>query len=209
MGAVFGCCEADATQYGLDLLKNMLEGQTKMVQPDPRIDPEVYVTFLEISAKEGAHIKFSPLKFSLRDIIFRTSCEIVGDRSQLAAAAAAKAAGAAASKLGASQDITRKVVGAVVGAASKALAVKDLAKDKLGMTATGQRTVKVDVTVDLVKEFSVEKVQVVVKDVRTKFEGGAAQEFATAFGEKVLSNKSMRRFLENAISDKASEIASR
>jgi len=207
MGAVFGCCEADATQYGLDELKKRLEGQTKMVQPDPRIDPEVYVTFLEISAKEGAHIRFSPLKFSLRDIIFRTSCEIVGDRSQLAAAAAAKGA---VSLLNLGQPRTSRARSwGVVGAVSKALAVKDLAKDKLGMTATGQRTVKVDVTVDLVKEFSVEKVQVVVKDVRTKFEGGAAQEFATAFGEKVLSNERMRRFLENAISDKASEIASR
>ncbi len=48
-----------------------------------------------------------------------------------------------------------------------------------------------------------------VKDVKTKFEGGAAQDIATQFGEKMLSVESIRRLMEKAISDKATEIATR
>jgi len=212
---LFASCETATTQYGLEKLKQGLEGKTKMVQPDPRIDPEVYVTFLEISAKEEAHIKFSPLKFSLKDITFKTSCEIVGGRSQLAAAAAAKGAGAASFKMGASQQTTTKVANAAATAGSKMLQVQDAvtqgAKEKLGMdqSAPTKRTVKVDVTVDMVKEFMVEQIKVTVKDLKTVFEGGKAQDLATQLGERVLSNDSFRRFLEKAISDKAAEVATR
>mmetsp|Transcript_6261 Transcript_6261/g.10477 ORF Transcript_6261/g.10477 Transcript_6261/m.10477 type:complete len:225 (-) Transcript_6261:3-677(-) len=208
MGTCCGC-ETDATLLGINALKSALEGQTKMVQPDPRIDPEVYVTFLEISAKEGAAMKWSPAKFTMRDITFKTSCEVVGSRSQLAAAGTAKGVGAASAKMGASQETTSKVVGAVVGAASTMLKAKDAVKDKLGIETSLSRVVKVDVTVDLVKEFGAEQVAVTVKDVHTKLEGGTAQDWASDFGEKMLSSDRIRGFLERAISEKATEVATR
>merc|ERR1712118_615840 len=84
-----------------------------------------------------------------------------------------------------------------------------MGKDKVGLETAQSRVVKVDVTVDLVKEVNVERVQVTVKDVHAKFEGGKAQDYATAFGETVFSNDTMRKFLEHAISNKASEVATR
>jgi hypothetical protein len=198
MGALLACCEADATQFGLDALKKQLEGQTKMVQPDPRIDPEVYVTFLEIGTKDGGSIRFSPQKFTLKDLYFKTSCEVVGNRTQLAAAAAAKGVGAAGEKAGLSQEKTSKMVSGVIGAASKVLGAKDAAKDKMGLETCDRRTVKVDVTVDLMKEFGVEDVAVTVKDVNTDHLAGT-----------VLKVEFVRKFMEKAISAKATEIATR
>ncbi|CAJ1356157.1 unnamed protein product [Effrenium voratum] len=49
MGAAVSCdCEGNATNLALVELRRRLEGQTKVVQPDPRIDPKVHVTFLEV-----------------------------------------------------------------------------------------------------------------------------------------------------------------
>jgi len=209
MGAVLGCCETDATQMGMNVFKQQLEGQTKKVQPDPRIDPEVYVTFVEVLAKDGAEIKFSPLKFTLRDITFKTSCRIVGNKSQLFAAGAAKGAAALTGKV-AGQETKDKVVSGVVNSANKALGATAALAGKMGLsTETSERTILVDVTVDLLKEFNADAVVVTVKDINTKFEGGSAQDYATAIGEKILSRDSIRKFMENAISAKASEIATR
>merc|ERR1711924_136397 len=61
-----------------------------------------------------------------------------------------------------------------------------------------KETFKVDVTVDLTKEFGVEEVSVTVKDVNTDHYTG-----------KVLQADFIRRLMEQAISKKASEIATR
>merc|ERR1712187_608156 len=82
---------------------------------------------------------------------------------------------------------------------NKALSAKDAAKDKLGLQTCDTRTIKVDVTIDLIKEFGAEEVKVVVKDVQTDI--GPAT--------KVMSSERIRTFVEKAISEKASEIATR
>jgi len=194
MGNVLCCeCEANATDFALAELKRRLEGQTKVVQPDPRIDPKVHVTFLEVNKKDGGSVRFSPLKFTLCDMVFRTSCLIEGTKAQLMSAAAVKGVHASAKKVGV--DTGTKAVwlaGKVVGAA-------EMAEDAISIKSATERTIKVDITVDLVKEIDAEEVSVKVKDFHTDVK----------LAESVLKVKVIRDFVERAISAKASEIATR
>eukprot|EP00931_Biecheleriopsis_adriatica_P051888 TRINITY_DN30136_c0_g1_i1.p1 TRINITY_DN30136_c0_g1~~TRINITY_DN30136_c0_g1_i1.p1 ORF type:complete len:215 (-),score=59.06 TRINITY_DN30136_c0_g1_i1:52-696(-) len=193
------CCEADATTFALDELKKRLVGETKKVQPDPRIDPEVFVTFLDISKTDMGSVRFSPAKFTLSDLIFKLSCKIDGTKTQLAGAAAAKGAAAVTAKAGASAETKTKVVDGIVSIAQAASAAADSAKEKFGFETATTRTIEVTVTVDLVKEFNVEEVAVKVKELHTDIK----------LAEMVLSSDHIRRFVEKAISAKASEVATR
>lgn len=194
MGSVLCCeCEANATDFALLELRRRLEGQTKVVQPDPRIDPKIHVTFLEVNKKDGGSVRFSPLKFTLCDLVFRTSCLIEGTKAQLMGAAAVKGVHAGAKKVGV--DAGSKAV----WLAGKAVAAAEMAEDAISMKSATERTIKVDVTVDLVKELDVEEVAVKIKDFHTD----------VVVAEKVLKVKVIRDFVERAISAKASEIATR
>eukprot|EP00439_Symbiodinium_sp_Y106_P027551 s2198_g3.t1 len=201
MGNTCSCdsCETDATEFALSELKRRLEGQTKVVQPDPRIDPKVHVTFLAVDKENGGAVSFSPVKFTLRDVRFQTSCLIEGTKTQLAGAAAAKGAAAGCKTAGVSEGIAKSIVNGMVSAGRTASSAADSAKELLRLETATQRTVKVDVTVDLIKELNVEEVSVVIKDFRTD----------VALAEMVLSVKTFRGFVERAISAKASEIATR
>mmetsp|Transcript_114850 Transcript_114850/g.324591 ORF Transcript_114850/g.324591 Transcript_114850/m.324591 type:complete len:222 (+) Transcript_114850:87-752(+) len=202
MGSTFACCacEADATTYGIDELKRRLEGQTKVIQPIKEIDPEVHVTFLEVTKADSGSIKFSPLKFTLRDLIFRTSVEVRGSNLQIAAAMATRGTAIAAKKAGASADTASKLMGGVMKTASKVIDAKDKAMDKLGIASNfSTKVVKVSVTVDLVKEHGAEEVQVKIKDFQTDHD----------VAEKVLTLDVIRKQVEAAISAKASEVATR
>ncbi|CAE7364238.1 unnamed protein product [Symbiodinium natans] len=200
MGGACSCsCETDATYYALAELKNRLEGQTKVVQPDPRIDPKVHVTFLSVEKEDGGSVSFSPLKFTLRDLTFRTSCLVEGTKTRLAGAAAVKGATASCKKAGVSEGAAKSIVDSMVSVAQKASSAADQAKEMLRLETATERTIKVDVTVDLVKELNVEEVSVSIKDFHTD----------VALAETILSIKTFRSFVERAISAKASEIATR
>ncbi|CAE7650782.1 unnamed protein product [Symbiodinium sp. KB8] len=201
MGNACSCdsCETDATVFALSELKRRLEGQTKVVQPDPRIDPKVHVTFLAVDKEDGGAVSFSPVKFTLRDVRFQTSCLIEGTKTQLAGAAAAKGAAAGCKTAGVSEGLAKSIVNGMVSAGRTASSAADSAKEMLRLETATQRTVKVDVTVDLIKELNVEEVSVVIKDFRTD----------VALAEMILSVKTFRGFVERAISAKASEIATR
>eukprot|EP00913_Durusdinium_trenchii_P010392 g9743.t1 len=69
----------------------------------------------------------------------------------------------------------------------------------MSLRTSTERTIKVDVTVDLVKELNVEEVSVQVKDFHTDVK----------VAETVMKLKAIRDFVERAISAKASEIATR
>mmetsp|Transcript_21015 Transcript_21015/g.39494 ORF Transcript_21015/g.39494 Transcript_21015/m.39494 type:complete len:218 (+) Transcript_21015:31-684(+) len=198
--AICDCaCETEATDLALAELKRRLEGQTKVVQPDPRIDPKVHVTFLAVDKRDGGSVSFSPSKFTLRDLIFRTSCLIEGTKTQLMGAAAVKASSAGCAKVGASKGMAKSIVDGMVSVAQKASSAADHAKDVLKLDTATQRTIKVDVTVDLIKELNVEEVLVKIKDFHTD----------VILAEKVLGIKTIRSYVERAISAKASEIATR
>lgn len=187
MGTTLGC-ELDATRYGLDVFKQ-LEGHTKKVQPDPRCDPETYVTVLEISKRDSGSIRFSPVAFTLRDIVIRLSIEVIATKVDLVGAAAAHGFRAVAGKLGASEEKQTKVKSSIMRAAhrmSKASAAKS-------------RTVQVEVTVDFVKAIDSEAVLVRVKDVHTNRRAV----------EGALSISALRRSVEAVISERATEVATR
>eukprot|EP00933_Yihiella_yeosuensis_P038573 TRINITY_DN32501_c0_g1_i1.p1 TRINITY_DN32501_c0_g1~~TRINITY_DN32501_c0_g1_i1.p1 ORF type:complete len:225 (+),score=51.41 TRINITY_DN32501_c0_g1_i1:48-722(+) len=199
MGTICSNCEADVSEVGLGELKKRFEGQTRRVQPNPAIDPEVFVTFLEISKKDGGSMTFSPSQFTMNDMVFKTSVEIKGTATQIAAAGAAKGTEVAAKKLGHSEGFTEKAVGAVISVGLKATAATEKVAEKLGIEAPDTRTIKVDVTVDLVKVLGQEEVSVTVKEFHTD----------VGVAEKILSVERIRKFVEYAISQKASEIAAR
>ena len=91
-------------------------------------------------------MRFSPSKFTLRDLIFRTFCLVEGTKAQLMGAAAVKGVHAGAKKVGVEAGSS------VVALASKAVAAAEMAKDAMSLSTATERTIKVDVTVDLVKE---------------------------------------------------------
>ncbi|CAJ1436661.1 unnamed protein product [Effrenium voratum] len=133
-----------------------------------------------------------------RDLIFRTSCMIEGTKTRLASAAAVKGAKAGAVKLGAA-EAAASVMDGMVSLASKVADAAESPTAKAILPTATERTIKVDVTVDLIKELNVEEVDVKIKDFHTD----------VVVAEKVLGVKLVRNFVERAISAKASEVATR
>jgi len=186
MGA-FCSCQFDVS-YTLGELKKKLQGDRRRVN---RV-PEVYVTIEDMELKDGGSIKFSPEKFSFSGLNFQTLIEVKGTAAELAGIAAAKGA----AKLGLPEKVSsvgvkagEKISAAVAGVAG--LAGKAAPKD--------ERSFRIGVTVDMVKEFGVEKVDVTIKDFTTQ---------VSAFN-KLLHVDKAREFVEEALSQKASEVASK
>mmetsp|Transcript_79406 Transcript_79406/g.233309 ORF Transcript_79406/g.233309 Transcript_79406/m.233309 type:complete len:239 (+) Transcript_79406:55-771(+) len=205
MGALtsilLSCCDEATTQVGLESLKRGLEGKRIKAKTNPQTEPEVYVTIVEVSKKDAAVIKFSPAKFTLRDLVFKTEVEIIGSKSELAAKAAMKGADVAMGKMAVSGDKKGKVIGGISKAAGAALSAKDAVKSSLGMGDSSGETqrVKVDITVDMTKEMGVQEVEVAIKDFHTDM----------VLLEKVMGSEKLRKHMENAMSQKASEVATK
>merc|ERR1712061_32987 len=72
-------------------------------------------------------------------------------------------------------------------------------KYKLKLKSDESRTVKVTITVDLTKDMYEEDVHVRIKDLQTDH----------ALVQKVLSIDKLRGFVENVVSEKATEVATR
>jgi len=179
-------CQLDMSQT-MGELKKKLQGDKRRVNREP----EVYVTIEDMELKDGGSIKFSPEKFTFNGLNFQTLIEVKGTAAELAGIAASKGA----AKLGLPEKVSSagvkagaKVSGAIAGVASMA-----------GKAQKDERSFRIGVTVDMTKEFGDEKVQVKVKDFTTE---------VSAFN-KLLHSDRVRDFVEEAISQKASEAASR
>lgn len=188
------CCDEAATQVGLEALKAKFEGQTRRICKNPDVDPEIFVTFDEVTRKEGGSISFNAQQFTLKNLVFKTTVEIKGSKTQLAAFAASKGALAAANKMGAGEGTQN----AILSVAAKVAGVGGAAQEKLG--TADSRTIKVDVTIDsLAKQMGETEVTVKVGEIITD----------VGIIEKVLSVEKVRNILEEAISKKATEIVTR
>eukprot|EP00419_Tripos_fusus_P074513 CAMPEP_0172899650 /NCGR_PEP_ID=MMETSP1075-20121228/162338_1 /TAXON_ID=2916 /ORGANISM="Ceratium fusus, Strain PA161109" /LENGTH=191 /DNA_ID=CAMNT_0013755689 /DNA_START=35 /DNA_END=610 /DNA_ORIENTATION=- len=171
----------------------MGELKKKLVGDRRRVNsvPEVYVTIEDMELKDGGSIKFSPEKFTFNGLNFQTLVTVSGTAAELAGIAAAKGA----AKLG----LPEKVSAAGLKAGEKVnAAVANVAK-MAGKAPRDERSFRIGVTVDMTKEFGEEKVQVKVKDFTTE----------VSVFNKVLHNDRAREFVEEALSQKASEVASR
>mmetsp|Transcript_106856 Transcript_106856/g.276298 ORF Transcript_106856/g.276298 Transcript_106856/m.276298 type:complete len:222 (+) Transcript_106856:114-779(+) len=204
MGALCAC-ELDATRYGLEELKSRLENTTRRV----RQVPEVYVTIDELSVKDGGSIKFSPARFTLQGLEFKTTIEVKGNPADVAKLAYEKATSKVMGGLGVSaerkasfQDVTDKgtsMVSAVTGKVGNMMGkAGDMVSKAKGLVSP-PTTAKIVVTVDMRKEFGEEHVDVTVKDFTTDHR----------LFEKLLSIDMARSFIEQAISEKASEVATK
>mmetsp|Transcript_51600 Transcript_51600/g.81959 ORF Transcript_51600/g.81959 Transcript_51600/m.81959 type:complete len:217 (-) Transcript_51600:141-791(-) len=200
MGSVHSCCELDSTTLGLEMLRNMFVGGKQIkIRPDPNADVQVVVSILEVFTKDGGSIKWNPAKFTVRDLVFKTSNEVYGNNTELAKAAAAKGSGAVAQTFNISEETKEKLIGTAVGAAGKAFgAASKLLGGKSDTPEETVRTIQAEATIDMTKEYGVEEVDVKVKDVKTDHLAG-----------KLLSVDFIRRTLEKAISTKATEVINR
>mmetsp|Transcript_86267 Transcript_86267/g.222186 ORF Transcript_86267/g.222186 Transcript_86267/m.222186 type:complete len:225 (-) Transcript_86267:130-804(-) len=195
------CCEADATRIGLDELRKRLVGQRKKVQTNPQTEPEVFVTIQEVKVtnENEGHIKFSPKKFTLRDLNLIAEVEVLGTATELAALAAAKGAAGVMEKMRVSHATTSKVLSSMGAVSSKANRAKESLKNSVGLQSKESRRVHIDVVVDLVKELGVDEVGVTIKQFHTDIK----------VIEKVMTSDRVRRIMEETLSAKASEAATR
>lgn len=189
------------------MLRNMFVGGKQIkIRPDPNADVQVVVSILEVFTKDGGSIKWNPAKFTVRDLVFKTSNEVYGNNTELAKAAAAKGSGAVAQTFNISEETKEKLIGTAVGAAGKAVGVAGKAVGAASKLLGGKsdtpeetvRTIQAEATIDMTKDYGVEEVDVKVKDVKTDHLAG-----------KLLSVDFIRRTLEKAISTKATEVINR
>mmetsp|Transcript_71777 Transcript_71777/g.171501 ORF Transcript_71777/g.171501 Transcript_71777/m.171501 type:complete len:214 (+) Transcript_71777:101-742(+) len=185
------CCEFDASKVSLAELKSRLEGDTKLVNTVP----EVRVTIDELMLQDGGAFKFTPNKFTLNGLHFRTTVTIKGTPAEIATLVATDASGKAMDKIGVNKE--HKVRSMLGGLASKVTNLAGQASAKVGMSDT--RSIKVESVVNMVKHFGDEQVQVSLQSFNTD----------VAVFNSILSVEKARQFIEKAISEKASEVATR
>lgn len=176
-------------------LKGLVEGDRRRV----RSSPEVWVTIEELIPMEGAAITFSPLQFTLSDLEFRTLVEVKGTAAELAQVLGGQAAEKAMDRLGLSGSVRAKASVASFRAAAAGKALLENTLGTLGVTPKNAHFVRIAVTVDLRKDFGAEEVLVHLKHFKTDI---------SAF-EWLLSSDKARSIIESAISQKASEVATR
>lgn len=201
MGAACGGCQLDVTRVTLHELKKRLEGDRRRVQQSP----EVYVTIEQLVAKDGAAVSFSPHQFSLQDIEFHVFIEVIGTAAELAQLALSTAAGKAADKCKLDGELREKATHAAVAgmrAFSAGVHMLESAVEKIAPKepAKDARSFRVIVTVNLQKDFGADQVVVTLRDFKTG---------VNAFETILSSNRVLRTAIETAISQKASEVATR
>uniref|UniRef100_A0A7S1RRJ7 Uncharacterized protein n=1 Tax=Alexandrium catenella TaxID=2925 RepID=A0A7S1RRJ7_ALECA len=199
---IFSCCDEAASQVGLEAMKMGLVGKRMKAKTNPTTEPEVYVTIVEISKKGEGMIRFSPAKFTLRDLVIKTDVELIGSKSELAAKAAMKGADVAMGKMALDTDKKGKVLSSLEKATSAAVSAKDKMKGSLGIgpkpdDEPRKHHIKVEVTVDMTKEMGSEEVLVNIKDFHTDM----------FLLEKAMSSEKLRKHMENTMSEKATEVA--
>lgn len=190
MGALLSCCEVEGT-FALKTLKDELTGFKLQM----RTAPDVWVTVVSMEVKDGGNVKFSPQSFSLHALRLEILVGVTGTKAQLAALAAEMSAEGALAKL-------RLDSAKSSGLAAKAKGVVQMAGSVLGSGQTpssSTRSQTVDVTVDMRKTFGEEAVLVTVQDIKTE----------VALINKLFSIDVCKRFIEDAVSKKVSEMVSR
>mmetsp|Transcript_27778 Transcript_27778/g.50740 ORF Transcript_27778/g.50740 Transcript_27778/m.50740 type:complete len:213 (-) Transcript_27778:48-686(-) len=189
MGALC-CCELDASQVSLAQLKLMLEGDTKKVNTNP----EVLVRIDEVLLKDGGAFKFTPNKFTLNGLHIKTTVTVKGTPAEIASLTMKQQGTLAFNAAGVPKD--NKVRTMLRGVADS---VTKLASQGGAIGMSNERSVKVNCVVNMVKHFGDERVQVTVTSFDTD----------VAVFKQLLGVDYMRQFIEKAISDKASEVATR
>jgi len=192
-------CEADATTFGLDELKRRLEGQRIKAKTNPNTEPDIYCRFLRVDKKDGGSIRFTPQKFMLRELVFNVEVEIHGTKGHLLQKAAAKGADVAMQKVGVGGDNRSSVTETFSKTSAKISSASNKIKDKVGVSSKDVRTVTVDLTLDLTKEFECEEVGVEISDLQVDHK----------LLQRFLSIEALRRHIERVISLKASEVATK
>jgi len=193
MGAVLGCCEVEGI-LSLKTLQDELTG----IKLQMRAAPEVWVTVVSMEIKEGRNVKFNPQSFSLRALSLETLVEVTGTKVELAALASEKSAESAVAKL--KLDSAKSS-----GLAAKAKGMVHMAGTVLGGGSTPRggssstRSQTVEVTVDMMKTLEEEVVVVKVQDIKTD----------VGLINKLFSMDVCKKFIEDAISKKVSEMISR
>ncbi|CAK0866619.1 unnamed protein product, partial [Prorocentrum cordatum] len=186
--ALLGCCQVEGT-FALNTLRDELAGTRLRM----RREPEVWVTIEALEIKEGGNVKLSPQNFCLRALNLKTLVEVMGTRAELAALAAQKGAANALAKLKLDSDK------AAVLAAKASGAVQKVASFGGGDGGPSQRSQRVEVTVDMDKTFGQEEVAVRVTDIKTEI----------GLITKIFAADVCKKFIEDAVSSKASVIATR
>eukprot|EP00929_Paragymnodinium_shiwhaense_P038687 TRINITY_DN20415_c0_g1_i1.p2 TRINITY_DN20415_c0_g1~~TRINITY_DN20415_c0_g1_i1.p2 ORF type:complete len:202 (+),score=71.83 TRINITY_DN20415_c0_g1_i1:89-694(+) len=182
------CCEIDVTGVTLAEMKKKIEDKGKI---KVKSVPETYVTVEELVVKDGGAITFAPNKFKLQNIEFQNFIEITGSKSEIVKQVAADQAGKAMDKAG------------VTDAASKAMGMMSGVMGGGGSSPSGPsgevQSFKLAVTVDLERVIGEETVRVTVKDFKSDMSAVTA----------LFSVDAVKKFLEDAISKKATEVATR
>lgn len=211
MGCYSSSLELDATQHGFHELKRWLEGKTQKAKTDPQTEPDVFVTFEEITKEDAGAIRFSPQQFAIRGLVVRTSIEVVGTTAKLAGMVAAKAAKSMMDKTGLSEE--RKAIwnDGLSKIKQEAFAAKGFVEEKLCIDRPGidslrrsdmvnmdrlWHNVTVEVTLDMVKEFGSDAILITIRDIHTDI--GIIEAF--------LSIDMIRHFIEDAMSKQVSEV---
>mmetsp|Transcript_20038 Transcript_20038/g.36184 ORF Transcript_20038/g.36184 Transcript_20038/m.36184 type:complete len:207 (-) Transcript_20038:94-714(-) len=190
MGGVC-CCVFDASQISLAQLKFMLEGETKKVNTNP----EVLVTIDEVLLKDGGAFKFATTKFTLDGLHIKTTVTVKGTPAEIASLTVKEQGAKAFDAAGVPKDNAMRSM--LRGMADNV--TKFAGKNGAAMGMSNERSVKVESVVNMVKQLGEEKVDVTVTSFDTD----------VALFKQILSIEYMRQFIEKAISDKASEIATR
>eukprot|EP00928_Gymnodinium_smaydae_P067231 TRINITY_DN50174_c0_g1_i1.p1 TRINITY_DN50174_c0_g1~~TRINITY_DN50174_c0_g1_i1.p1 ORF type:complete len:201 (-),score=33.84 TRINITY_DN50174_c0_g1_i1:265-867(-) len=181
MGAHVGA----ALGYEFDVSDYALqELKTRFEGGDARlvyVKPEVFVTIEELELKQGGWIKVNTKELTMKDALFHCKVEVVGSKAGLASLLV--------------MDRMQSLGRSFVGSSTPKAEVKARPSD----ANTERQTVKVSVSVDLRAAFGSDDVQVSVKEFKSSY---------AAFNW-LLSVETARRFIEKAISEKASEAATK
>lgn len=213
MGTICSC-EMDVAPVTLSEMKRRMEGNKRRVQSKP----DIYVTIDELILHDDGSMKFSPIKFTLSGLKVHCTVEVEGTASEMASLLARKGTEAAMTKVGCSQEakdqvkdmqhaVEGKVGGAISSAKNAIFSLKHHVAEKVGVehsassSGTGSsfpiKKFKIDVVVNMVKEFDTEEVRVVLKDFHAELKVLQA----------VMSIERVKDIIEREISFKATQVA--